>query len=89
MRTRVGYSGGISKDPTYRSLGDHAETIQIDFDPRRISYAELLEVFCGSHNPCARPPSVRPSSRQYMSGARGFPPKLGGTDCCIVPVTCQ
>ncbi len=67
MRTRVGYSGGISKDPTYRSLGDHAETIQIDFDPRRISYAELLEVFCGSHNPCARPPSVRPSSRQYMS----------------------
>jgi peptide-methionine (S)-S-oxide reductase len=62
VRTRVGYAGGTSPDPTYRSLGDHAETIQIDFDPRRISYGELLEVFWSTHNPCARP-----WSRQYMS----------------------
>ena len=70
VRTRVGYTGGTSPEPTYRSLGDHAETIQIDFDPRRISYGELLEVFWSTHNPCARPsarPFARPWSRQYMS----------------------
>lgn len=62
LRTRVGYCGGTTEAPTYRSIGDHAETIQIDFDPRRISYEELLEQFWTTHNPCARP-----WSRQYMS----------------------
>jgi len=62
VRTRVGYTGGTVPNPTYRSLGDHAEAIQIDFDPRRTSYAELLGVFWSNHNPCARP-----WSRQYMS----------------------
>lgn len=62
VRTRVGYTGGTTLDPSYRSLGDHTEAIQIDFDPRRISYGELLDVFWSSHNPCARP-----WSRQYRS----------------------
>ena len=38
-------------DPTYRSLGDHTETIQIDYDPAQISYEELLDVFWDSHDP--------------------------------------
>jgi peptide-methionine (S)-S-oxide reductase len=43
-------------------MGDHAETIQIDYDPSKISYAELLEVFWSSHDP------TRPAwKRQYMS----------------------
>ena len=62
MRTRVGYTGGTKRNPTYRDLGDHAETIEIDFDPTKTSYAALLDVFWRSHNPC----SGR-SSRQYMS----------------------
>jgi peptide-methionine (S)-S-oxide reductase len=62
VRTRVGYTGGTTSGPTYRSLGDHTEAIQIDFDPRAISYGQLLEVFFRSHNPCARP-----WSRQYRS----------------------
>jgi methionine-S-sulfoxide reductase len=62
VRTRVGYSGGTKANPTYRSLGDHSETIQIDYDPARISYEELLEVFWASHNP-----ATRPRSRQYAS----------------------
>lgn len=62
MRTRVGYAGGTKKDPTYHSLGDHAETIQIDFDPARISYAQLLHVFWAEHEPVSRQ-----WSRQYMS----------------------
>jgi peptide-methionine (S)-S-oxide reductase len=47
----VGYSGGTKKDPTYHSLGDHSESIQIDYDPSQISYEQLLEIFWSSHNP--------------------------------------
>ncbi len=62
VRTRVGYAGGTKKSPTYHSLGDHTETIQIDYDPNRISYEKLLETFWDSHN------GADPSwSRQYMS----------------------
>ena len=68
MRTRVGYTGGTKRNPTYRDLGDHAETIEIDFDPTKTSYAALLDVFWRSHNPCSRPPGSQYSgSRQYMS----------------------
>ena len=62
IRTRVGYAGGQKKDPTYRSIGDHSETIQIDYDPTRVSYKQLLAVFWHSHNP-----TQRAWSRQYMS----------------------
>jgi methionine-S-sulfoxide reductase len=47
----VGYSGGNRKNPTYTSLGNHAESIQIDFDPKVISYDKLLQVFWASHDP--------------------------------------
>jgi methionine-S-sulfoxide reductase len=62
VRTRVGYSGGRTKDPTYRSIGDHSETIQIDYDPTRVTYRKLLSIFWRSHNPTSRA-----WSRQYMS----------------------
>ena len=62
MRTRVGYAGGTTADPTYRSLGDHSETIQVDYDPGLISYEELLQVFWDSHSPTSRP-----YSPQYAS----------------------
>ena len=62
VRTRVGYAGGTKEDPTYRSLGNHSETIQIDYDPTQISYDELLNVFWDSHNPTAQS-----WSRQYAS----------------------
>jgi peptide-methionine (S)-S-oxide reductase len=62
VRTRVGYAGGTKENPTYRDLGDHAETIQIDYDPTVVSYEELLGVFWSSHSPTARS-----WSRQYMS----------------------
>lgn len=62
MRTRVGYAGGTKANPTYYSLGDHSETIQIDYDPSQVSYEDLLEIFWNSHDPTSRP-----YSRQYMS----------------------
>jgi methionine-S-sulfoxide reductase len=57
VRTSVGYSGGMTKNPTYQSIGDHAETIQLDFDPALVSYGELLEVFWRGHDPSERSPS--------------------------------
>jgi peptide-methionine (S)-S-oxide reductase len=62
IRTRVGYAGGTKENPTYRSLGDHSETIQIDYDPTQITYQDLLDLFWDSHDPTARP-----WSRQYAS----------------------
>jgi len=49
IRTRVGYTGGTSANPTYYAIGDHSETVQIDFDPTQISYEELLSEFWDSH----------------------------------------
>jgi methionine-S-sulfoxide reductase len=60
IRTRVGYTGGTLKDPTYHELGDHSEALQIDFDPARITYADLLALFWKAHNPASRS-----WSRQY------------------------
>jgi len=51
VRTRVGYAGGTTKDPTYHNLGDHIETVQIDYDPEKISFEELLTIFWNSHKP--------------------------------------
>ncbi|TFG92467.1 MAG: peptide-methionine (S)-S-oxide reductase [Syntrophobacterales bacterium] len=63
-RTRVGYTGGTTKNPTYHNLGDHTETIQIEFDPGKVSYSELADLFWSSHDP-----KDRPGSRQYMDAA--------------------
>ena len=51
VRTRVGYAGGTSRDPTYRSLGDHTEVFQVEFDPDAVTYRELLDLVFESHNP--------------------------------------
>jgi peptide-methionine (S)-S-oxide reductase len=61
VRTRVGYCGGTLKDPTYHNLGDHTESIQVDFDPTKLTYDQILDRIW-SHNPCATS-----WSRQYMS----------------------
>lgn len=58
----MGYAGGTSENPTYHDLGGHTETIQLDFDPTKVTYQELLDIFWQSHDPFSR---VR--SRQYMS----------------------
>ena len=50
VRTRVGYAGGTNPNPTYHNIGDHIETIQIDYDPQKISYKEMLEIFWKNHN---------------------------------------
>ena len=55
VETAVGYLGGDFPDPSYEDVctgkTGHAEAVQVDFDPERVSYAELLEVFWGCHDP--------------------------------------
>lgn len=63
VRTRVGYTGGDSLDPTYSNLGGHSEAFQVDFDPDQISYTRLLDLFWCGHDPAWQSPA-----RQYRAG---------------------
>ncbi len=55
VSTEVGYSGGHTKNPTYKEVctdkTGHAEVIKIEYDPEVVSYEELLDVFWDMHNP--------------------------------------
>ncbi|MEO6138657.1 MAG: peptide-methionine (S)-S-oxide reductase MsrA [Luteimonas sp.] len=51
IATRVGYSGGDVPNATYRNHGTHAEAVEIEFVPSRISYRDLLEFFFQIHDP--------------------------------------
>jgi peptide-methionine (S)-S-oxide reductase len=52
---QVGYSGGLTPNPTYEEVCSHttghAEVAQVTFDPDRVSYDQLLEVFWAMHDP--------------------------------------
>ena len=51
VSTRVGYSGGEVPNATYRNHGNHAEAIEIVFDPATITFRDLLEFFFQIHDP--------------------------------------
>ena len=54
ISTRVGYTGGEVPNATYRNHGNHAEAIEIIFDPTKISYRQLLEFFFQIHDPTTK-----------------------------------
>jgi len=66
-RTRVGYTGGSKNDPTYQDLGDHTESLQIDFDRTVVSYEELLDLFFAYHSPYSPPYSVQYKSAIFYA----------------------
>ncbi|KAH8964090.1 hypothetical protein BDL97_04G045400 [Sphagnum fallax] len=69
VRTRVGYSGGSKLNPDYHSIGDHAECIEVEYDPKLISYERLLNVFWANHDPTqifGQGPDVGPQYRSVI-----------------------
>ena len=66
-----GYAGGHVANPTYEQVcgkrTGHAEVVQITFDPARVSYREILEVFFAIHDPTTRDRQGNDSGPQYRS----------------------
>jgi peptide-methionine (S)-S-oxide reductase len=66
-----GYIGGTTKNPTYREIGTgmtgHAEAIQITFDPKIVSFGELLEIFFATHDPTTLNRQGNDVGTQYRS----------------------
>jgi len=72
ISTTSGYTSGDKKNPTYKEVSagrtGHTEAIQIVFDPKKVSYAELLEVFWKNIDPVAVNRQFCDTGTQYRSG---------------------
>jgi peptide-methionine (S)-S-oxide reductase len=71
VATRVGYTGGHVENPTYELVCSHttghAEAVEVTFDPERVSYEDLLDVFWRKHNPTTKNRQGLDFGSQYRS----------------------
>lgn len=65
--TRVGYSGGEVSNATYRNHGNHAEAIEIVFDPEQTSFRALLGFFFQIHDPTTKNRQGNDTGASYRS----------------------
>jgi peptide-methionine (S)-S-oxide reductase len=67
ISTRVGYTGGDVKNATYRNHGNHAEGIEVIYDPAIMSYRKLLEFFFQIHDPTTKNRQGNDQGMSYRS----------------------
>ena len=71
ISTRVGYTGGKMKNPTYANVCSgatgHFESVEVAFNPNKISYEKLLDVFWNIHNPTTKDRQGFDVGSQYNS----------------------
>jgi peptide-methionine (S)-S-oxide reductase len=71
VSTAVGYMGGTYENPSYRDVCSgrtgHAEVVEVTYDPSRVSYEKLLEVFWTVHNPTTKNRQGPDIGEQYRS----------------------
>jgi len=79
VATAVGYTGGRTRDPSYEEVSahgtGHAEAVLVEFDPAKVSYAELLQFFWRTHDPTSGDRQGPDRGSQYRSAIFTFGPE--------------
>lgn len=79
LDTAVGYSGGNTENPTYKEVcsdrSGHAEVVWLEYDPEKIAYERLLEVFWANHDPTTKDRQGPDIGSQYRSAIYFYTPE--------------
>jgi peptide-methionine (S)-S-oxide reductase len=79
VATAVGFSGGHTENPSYENVctgrTGHAETVKLEYDPKKVTYAHLLDVFWNLHDPTTKNRQGPDVGEQYRSIIFTFTPE--------------
>ena len=79
LATAVGYSGGRKENPSYEDVCSgrtgHAEVVEVEYDPSKVSYEQLLDVFWENHDPTTLNRQGPDVGEQYRSAIFFFAPE--------------